>query len=116
MPCFQPSGHCLVLGVSSADTVDAVARRADALCGGTLTRHSATLVYGGKRLRGDRSLSDYDVRAGDSLALVPRARRDAAAGLRGADGGGSPPPAVPGREGAPPASPPPAGGELLWHC
>ena len=107
------------MGVSSADTVDAVARRADALCGGTLTRHSATLVYGGKRLRGDRSLSDYDVRAGDSLALVPRARRDAAAGLRGADGGGSLqlPPAVPGREGAP-ASPPAAGGaggELLWH-
>jgi hypothetical protein len=70
----------LVFDVSPSDTVEAVVRRAEAMCGGPAGRRASTLVYGGKRLRGDRSLSDYDIRAGDSLALAPRARRDTGTG------------------------------------
>jgi hypothetical protein len=84
---LQPAGRYLVFDVTPSDTIEAVVRRAEAMCGGQAGRRASTLVYGGKRLRGDRSLSDYDIRAGDSLALAPRARRDTGTAHGAGDGG-----------------------------
>jgi hypothetical protein len=117
---LQPAGRYLVFDVSPSDTVEAVVRRAEAMCGGQAGRRASTLVYGGKRLRGDRSLSDYDIRAGDSLVLAPRARRDTGTGTpRGACDGGHFSLSTVDGEIPPLCSPPAAGaGELsgmLWH-
>jgi hypothetical protein len=79
----------VALDVVREDTVDAIARRATALAGAPFGRRPPALVFGGKRLRGDRALSDYGVRPGAALALAPRALREAAPDAPA----GSPPPA-----------------------
>ena len=68
------------------------------------------LVFGGKRLRGDRSLSDYCVQSGDSLALAPRPlRRD---GARASDATSMLPDAADGQP--PPASGGASAGGVVW--
>jgi hypothetical protein len=84
-PPVQPNGAVIALDVAREEAVDTIARRAAALAGVPYGRRPPALIFGGKRLRGDRALADYGVRAGAALALAPRE----------ADAPGGSPPTVP---------------------